>query len=84
MGGVFSFIKKTSFYRFYNYDDSYLDSDEEDDHLYQENRDYSGYHELPYYGEINSENLYDSNYNTYTGYVKDVEPGIGVVYKIKS
>lgn len=87
MGGIFSFIKKTSFYRFYNYDDSLFDSDEESI-------------EIPYY----TENLYDSNYNTYTGYsqktssfpyysqinsenlyehVVEIEEEIGVSYKIK-
>lgn len=78
MGAIISFIKKTSFYRFYNYDDcSSIDSEE--DYRIQNYQNYSDYHEIPYYGEINSKNLYDTVYNTYTGYESD----FGVIYKIK-
>jgi hypothetical protein len=96
MGVIFSFIKKTSFYRFYNYDDSYFDSDEEDEYGLG----------VQYYDESNIEDLYDSRYNTYTGYSQNKklpyygeinsenlcniiykeqkdEENIGVLYKIK-
>lgn len=69
MGAIFSFIKKTSFYKMYNYDDSYLDS--EYDYTDEEYRDHSGYYELPYNDEI----LYDYSYNTYNGYEQG--PDIG-------
>lgn len=83
MGAVFSFIKKTSFYRFYNYDDSYIDSDSDySDSEYQNQVNYADYQELPYYGEINSKNLYDSKYNTYSGY-SYTDNGVGVIYNIK-